>query len=45
MNKGATCPSNSFQTHFVDIHEVLQEDEEEEGVIKMEDKVTKKGLH
>ena len=45
MNKGATSPSNSFQTHFVDIHEVLPEDEEEEGVIKMEDKVTKKGLH
>ncbi|XVF10725.1 hypothetical protein REPUB_Repub07fG0207300 [Reevesia pubescens] len=45
MNKGATSTGNSFQTHLVDIHEVLPEDEEEEeGVIKMEDKVTKKGL-
>lgn len=49
MNNGAsaTSPHNSFQTHFLDIHEVLPEDEEEEGVIKMEDnKVTssKKGL-
>ncbi|XP_021298397.1 guard cell S-type anion channel SLAC1 [Herrania umbratica] len=45
MDKGATS-SKSFQTHFVDIHEVLPEEEEEdEGVIKMEDKVVKKGLH
>ncbi|XWS61880.1 hypothetical protein CRYUN_Cryun07bG0162400 [Craigia yunnanensis] len=39
MNKGATS-SNSFQTHFVDIYEVLPEE-----VIKMKNKVTKKGLH
>lgn len=46
MNKGVTSPSNTFKTHFVDIHEVLPEDEEEEErVVKMEDKVTKQGLH
>ncbi|XVF51609.1 hypothetical protein PTKIN_Ptkin04bG0198000 [Pterospermum kingtungense] len=48
MDKGTTSsPGNSFQTHFVDVHEALPEDdeEEEERVIKMEDKVTKKGLH
>ncbi|XP_007040040.2 PREDICTED: guard cell S-type anion channel SLAC1 [Theobroma cacao] len=45
MDKGATS-SKSFQTHFVDIHEVLPEEEEEdEGVSKMEDRVVKKGLH
>ncbi|KAE8710838.1 Guard cell S-type anion channel SLAC1 [Hibiscus syriacus] len=50
MNNGATAtpPRNAFQTHFLDIHEVLHEDEEEEGggVIKTDDNQVagKKGL-
>ncbi|XP_061348264.1 guard cell S-type anion channel SLAC1 [Gastrolobium bilobum] len=39
MDKKPTTPS-SLQTHFVDIHEVLPEGDEE-GMIKMEDKLDK----
>ncbi|KAJ0106693.1 hypothetical protein Patl1_18603 [Pistacia atlantica] len=43
METRATSP-NSLGTHFVDVHEVVPEEEEEEGITRMQDKV-KRGLN